>query len=285
MNRYQQVLTTTDFVLRVFDHPEHEAHEDPDVEVSTGWGIAYVRRGGFSISIGGERRDLRAGSLFLTRPGLTFRCSHDAGCADDVCVSIALSESAVAGLEDAWTSAGGAARVNATPRLAFVQRRLEQAMQRQDAFRIESAALQALDALASDTVLAGSRGRYASNPSDVDAVAYTCATIDADAALRRSIGERAEVVGMSGPQLTRAFRRFVGLSPHQYVLRRRLAAAAELLSRGHTVSEACYDSGFENLSHFVRSFQRAFGVRASAWAALSARESRRKVQDFLRGGS
>lgn len=280
VNRYQSVLTTSDFALRVFDHPEQAPHEDPDREVAAGWGIAFVRRGGFAITIDGERRDLRAGSVFLTHPGLAFRCTHPAGCVDDVCISIALSDDAVLGAEDAWTPARQAARVSATPRLALVQRRLDAAMARRDDFSVERFALQAVDALVADSL---PRGRYAPRQDDLDAVLTTCEAIDADASARRSIAERAQAVGRSGAQLTRVFRRFVGQSPHQYVLRRRLVVAAELLAAGRSVSDACYFSGFENLSHFVRSFQRAFGLRASQWRFLAPSEMRRKVQDLLRG--
>jgi AraC family transcriptional regulator len=298
MNRYQPLLATTDFALRVFDHPEHDVHEDPDLEVAAGWGIAFVRRGGFSITVAGKRRDLRAGSLFITHPGLTFRCTHPDGCTDDVCVSIALNDASVAGLEDAWTNAGWAARETATPRLALVQRRLESAIASRNEFNVERFALEAVDALVADTsplsaertslrhgatTSSFARGRYASRQSDLDAVVHACQSIDTDATARRSIAERAQAVGRSGTQLTRAFRRYVGLSPHQYVLRRRLIVAADLLAAGRSVSDACFHSGFENLSHFIRSFQRAYAVRPSQWPQLAPSEMRRKVQDLQRG--
>jgi AraC-like DNA-binding protein len=65
------------------------------------------------------------------------------------------------------------------------------------------------------------------------------------------------------------------------VVRWRLAAAAALLDQGLGVSESCWRSGFENLSHFCRTFQRSFGARASTWRKLPLRERRRKVQAFL----
>jgi len=281
VNRYQPVLATSDFALRVFDHPEHDVHEDPDVEVAAGWGIAFVRRGGFSITVDGKRRVLRAGSIFITHPGLTFRCTHPDGCTDDVCVSIALNDASVAGAEDAWANAGWAARETATPRLALVQRRLEAAIAARDEFSIERFAMQSVDALDADT--STSRGRYAARHDDLDAVISTCERIDADAAARRSIAERAQAVGRSGTELTRVFRRYLGVSPHQYVLRQRLIVAADLLAAGRSVTDACFYSGFENLSHFIRSFQRAFGVRPSRWQQLAASEMRRKVQDLQRG--
>jgi AraC-like DNA-binding protein len=99
-------------------------------------------------------------------------------------------------------------------------------------------------------------------------------------AASRSIAERARDVGLNSARLTRAFRRYVGMAPHAYVVRCRLAAAAELLDAGMSVSETCFRSGFENLSHFCRAFQRRLGVRASMWRTLGRDEKRRKVRQL-----
>jgi AraC-like DNA-binding protein len=64
-----------------------------------------------------------------------------------------------------------------------------------------------------------------------------------------------------------------------------LTAAAELLDQGASVTESCWRCGFENLSHFCRTFQRGFGVRASRWRTLPLRERRRKVQALLSGSA
>jgi AraC-like DNA-binding protein len=115
---------------------------------------------------------------------------------------------------------------------------------------------------------------------DVDAVIAICRSIEKDPVSRRSIAERARDVGLTSTRLTHYFRRYVGMSPHQYVMRWRLTVSAELLDSGLGVSESCYRSGFENLSHFCRTFRRTFGTRASAWQTLALRERRRKVQDL-----
>jgi AraC-like DNA-binding protein len=283
MNRYTTLHATTDFALRRFDHPQGEVHEDPDRETATGWTIAFVREGGFGIETDGERRWLRPGSVLLTRPGLEFRCLHGEACPNDVCYSIAFDASAVGEAEHAWTRAGWSAREVATPRLAGVERRLTRAAHWADTFEVERWSLAAMSALVTDSRDERARGHYAVGRHQVDAVTATCVAIEADAIARRSVAERARDVGMTGTQLTHAFRRYLGVSPHQYVVRWRLASAASLIDEGWNVSESCYRSGFENLSHFSRAFARALGVRASAWSRLTTAESRRKVQELLRG--
>jgi AraC-like DNA-binding protein len=285
VNRYTTLHSTTDFALRRFDHPPGEVHEDPDQETATAWTVAFVRTGGFGVEVDGARHRLGPRSVLLTRPGLTFRCMHGEECPGDVCHSIAFDPRAVGDAEHAWERAGWAARTLATPRLAGVERRLTRAIDDSDAFEMERWSLAALSALVTDSLDARARGHYAVGDRDVDAVTATCVAIEADPVARRSVADRARDVGMTGTRLTHAFRRYLGVSPHQYVVRWRLAAAASLLDEGWNVSESCYRSGFENLSHFCRVFARGLGVRASTWTRLPRAESRRKVQELLRGRS
>jgi AraC-like DNA-binding protein len=280
LNRYELLHATPDLSVNRFDHPPHEVHDDPEGEVASRWGIAFVRAGSFDVVVDGARRQLSQGSVFLTRPGLEFRCQHGDQCPTDVCLSIGFDWGAVSGMEEAWERAGWAARESATPRLAYVDRRLASAAVKGDQFEMERWALAALAALQADTNGPMSRGRYAARRADVDAVVAICRAIETDPISRRSIADRARDVGLTSTQLTHYFRRYVGASPHQYVVRWRLAVSTESLASGLNVSETCYRSGFENLSHFCRTFQRTFGIRASEWYALTLRERRRKVQDL-----
>jgi AraC-like DNA-binding protein len=281
LNRYELLHATPDLSVNRFDHPPHEVHDDPDEEVARGWGIAFVRAGSFDVVVNGMRRQLFRGSVFLTRPGLEFRCQHGDRCPTDVCLSIRFDPGAVSGMEEVWERAGWSARESATPRLAYVDRRMARAAVNGDQFETERWALAALAALQADTNGPMSRGRYAARRGDVDAVVAVCRAIETDPISRRSIADRARDVGLTSTQLTHYFRRYVGASPHQYVVRWRLAVSTESLTSGLSVSETCYRSGFENLSHFCRTFQRTFGIRASAWRALTLRERRRKVQELM----
>jgi len=248
--------------------------------VADRWVIAFVRAGSFDIVLDGARRQLSEGSVFLQRPGLEFRCGHTELCPTDVCVSVAFDPSAVSNAEHAWARAGWMVRTSATPRLGYVSGRMAGAESTGDRFELERWALAALTALESDTRDSTVRGRYALRRADVDAVVAICRSIETDPVSRRSIADRARDAGLTSTRLTNYFRRYLGMSPHQYVTRCRLAASTELLDSGFGVSESCYRSGFENLSHFCRTFQRTFGVRASIWRSLALHERRRKVQDL-----
>jgi AraC-like DNA-binding protein len=278
VNRYELLHATPDVAVNRFDHPPHEVHHDPEREVANRWVIAFVRAGSFDVVLDGVRRPLREGSIFLQRPGLEFQCRHADACPTDVCISVAFDPAAVSGAEHAWERAGWSARTSATPRLAYVDARMASAAASGDHFELERWAIATLTALESDTRAPVTRGRYAARRADVDAVIVACRAIETDPVARRSIADRARDVGLTSTRLTHYFRRYVGASPHQYVMRWRLVASADLLDSGLGVSESCYRSGFENLSHFCRTFQRTFGVRASTWNTLALRERRRKVQ-------
>ena len=277
MNRYQLLLETADVSVNRFDHPPHEAHEDPEEELASRWAIAFVVAGSFDIELEGKRRRLRPGSVLLTRPDLAFRFRHTEQCPTDVCLSIGFEPDAVSGIEQVWERP---TRDSATPYLAYVERRIGGAIASADAFQIERWALAALTALEVDARDRTVRGRYAARDEDLDAVIAVCRAVEAQPEMRRSVADRARDVGLTSTKLTRAFRRYVGASPHGYVLRWRLAVAADLIDSGAGVTETCYRAGFDNLSHFCRTFQRTFGVRASAWRTLALRERRRRVQNL-----
>lgn len=81
-----------------------------------------------------------------------------------------------------------------------------------------------------------------------------------------SLRELANIAGLSAGHFSRAFKQSVGLSPHRYVLRRRVAAAADLI-RGtdRSLAEVALSVGFADQSHFTRAFVRESGVTPSAF--------------------
>lgn len=71
----------------------------------------------------------------------------------------------------------------------------------------------------------------------------------------------AEIAGMSESTLNRYFHRIMGRSPLDHVIRVRIAHARELLLRPETrVTEAAYESGFNDSNYFSRQFRRVEGV-------------------------
>lgn len=75
-----------------------------------------------------------------------------------------------------------------------------------------------------------------------------------------SMSEFAKASGRSLSTFKRDFKQMSVLSPERWLTDRRLRAAHELLKRGRRVSDACFDVGFKNVSHFSAIFKKKFGL-------------------------
>jgi AraC-like DNA-binding protein len=79
----------------------------------------------------------------------------------------------------------------------------------------------------------------------------------------------------------RLFARVLGVTPHQYLVRCRLRAAARLLADPRiSVTAIAYDVGFGDLSNFVRTFRRAAGVSPRDFRR-AAKGERKILQDRI----
>ena len=76
-----------------------------------------------------------------------------------------------------------------------------------------------------------------------------------------TVDELSEEVSMSRMQLHRKLKALTDQSPGEFLRKFRLERAKQLLSIGGTqVSEACFKVGFNNVSHFSKSFREFTGV-------------------------
>ena len=98
------------------------------------------------------------------------------------------------------------------------------------------------------------------------AIARARALIDDAPALAPSLADLAAVSGLSRFQLVRQFARATGLTPHAYLIQRRIDMARALLARGSTLADAAAASGFADQSHMTRLFIRTYGITPGAYA-------------------
>jgi AraC-like DNA-binding protein len=74
------------------------------------------------------------------------------------------------------------------------------------------------------------------------------------------VAELAAAAGLSRAHFSREFRRTFGVSPHGYLLTRRLERAAALLrTTDGSVAEICMSVGLQSVGSFTTSFKRAYG--------------------------
>jgi AraC-like DNA-binding protein len=86
-----------------------------------------------------------------------------------------------------------------------------------------------------------------------------------------TIVELAREARLSPFHFLRTFESLTGVTPHQYVLRARLRAAAARLAAGRArILDVSLEAGFGDLSNFNRAFRAEFGVSPGAYRRARA---------------
>ena len=94
-----------------------------------------------------------------------------------------------------------------------------------------------------------------------------------------SITELAEACGLSAGALVRGFKKSTGVSPHQWLLSRRVDLALELMVDPDVpLADIAFNAGFSDQSHFSRVFTQKMGVTPGLWRRSQA--SNRKMKSI-----
>lgn len=90
--------------------------------------------------------------------------------------------------------------------------------------------------------------------------------IDDEPGLALTLADLADVAGLNRFQLLRGFSRAYGLTPHAYLLQRRLELARRLLGEGGLLADVACRCGFADQSHMTRLFRRLYGLSPYRYA-------------------
>jgi AraC family transcriptional regulator len=94
--------------------------------------------------------------------------------------------------------------------------------------------------------------------------------IHANLAGELSIVELARIAQTSAFHFARGFKLSTGVTPHQYVLERRIETARGLLADGHlSIADVSYACGFATQAHLTTVFRRLVGVTPKAYRTLT----------------
>lgn len=75
-----------------------------------------------------------------------------------------------------------------------------------------------------------------------------------------SVGEIAAKFSYSKEYITRLFKKYYNGHIYNYLVRKKISHAIALLEEGSSVTDACYRSGFNNMTSFIRYFRLATGT-------------------------
>jgi len=266
VNRIQTLLSTGLLTIESFDHPPEEDHVDPPDEQASGFAVNFIDGGSFRVSVGRSSWEVPPGAWFCTAPGLVYRCQHPPGPPTDSCLTLSFSPHTHDDLyeQQCWPALRGAPVIPLSNRRAYIKQRLLSKLD-EPVLSVEEFAVEVLESISGP--LFSGRGLYRETQLSWYArrVERARERLDAEYSHPHTLESLARDAGMSPYHFARIFAELTGLPPHRYLLRRRLQVAARLLRDGLPVTETCFASGFSNLSHFVRSFRRAFGQPPSRW--------------------
>ncbi|WP_321949150.1 AraC family transcriptional regulator [Paraburkholderia sp. J10-1] len=244
--------------------------------------LAIVAAGVFGYRSGNARALMTPGALMLGETGACFECGHRHA-AGDRCLSFHYDpawldeQAAAAGLAPGarrWR----AARVPPVRALAPLVAHACAAALEQERSPASEFGGAAWDEIALELALATLRvvasGKDALAPATPGAAAAarvvaTLRMIDETPDDAHTLASLASAAGVSEFYFLRTFSAVAGVTPHQYLLRARLRAAALRLAADDEakIVDVALASGFNDLSNFNAAFRAEFGASPRAWRA------------------
>ncbi len=97
-------------------------------------------------------------------------------------------------------------------------------------------------------------------------IARAQSLIDDDPTLPVTLSDLAQVADLSRFQVVRGFTKSFGLTPHAYLVQRRIDLTRRLIAGGMALAEAAAEGGFADQSHMTRIFVRKYGISPGAYA-------------------
>ena len=245
------------------DRPFEERHGAVAIAVVIGGTFRYRTPSGQAV--------MTPGSLMLGNPGQPFECGHEHG-AGDRCVSFHYE---LGFFEQVLAAAGaqddrfGVSRLPPLRDTAPVVARAMIGVAGSETAWEELALETAAVALG---LAAGQPGSRPPLPArSVARVTQSVRAIERDPAARISLARLAAEAGLSPYHYLRTFTLVTGVTPHQFIVRTRLRAAAARLARESArVIDVALESGFDDISNFNRAFRAEFGLTPRAYRQRSA---------------
>lgn len=220
--------------------------------------VAVVLEGIFTYRSAPRRALMTPGSLLLGNAGACFECGHEHG-SGDRCVAFKFAPDLfeeIAAVARARHPRFKCAAIPPLERLLPVRASARHLTTIDDKADAEEIALSA--AVTALTLAQDAPAR--ATAQDESRVVKAMRTIHARYAEPLSVAALASEVGLQARRFSSLFRLAIGVTPYNYLLNRRLDAAAKLLRETHKpVIEIAFEVGFGDLSEFTRRFGRRLG--------------------------
>ncbi len=234
--------------------------------------IALVTSGTFRYRTDTGEQLLYPGAFLLGNAGSSYECGHEHSHGDR-CLALhidcELFEEIAAGASGSTRYRFRTASLPAVPDLAPISASLDKASLSLPALALQETILTAIETVARGAAANATRPRRpraAATRRMAAAIDY----IESHLATNLSLTELSAYVAMSKYHFLRTFRETSGITPHQYILGRRVRrAAAALRATSAPVARVALDQGFGDLSTFNHYFRRVMGVTPTTYRSSS----------------
>jgi AraC family transcriptional regulator len=269
---HQRQWSLTEYVCTAgpHDRPFEERHD----RVS----VALVIAGTFRYRANTGEALLYPGAFLLGNAGACYECGHEHS-SGDRCLALHVDRELFAEIAPGSSGSNSCkfrtAMVPAVSDLASISVLLQQAPLPDSHLALEETVLATV---ASVVRAVGTNHTPPRSPSPAATrrIAAAFEYIDARLGSDLNLAELSAHVAMSKYHFLRTFKHASGMTPHQYILGRRLrAAAAALHTTEIPVARVALDQGFGDLSTFNHSFRRIMGVTPTAYRCSTMRINNR----------
>jgi AraC family transcriptional regulator len=261
-----ETWTLSDIICRAGprDRPYEERHD--------GYSIAAVVAGSFTYRSDRGENLLHPGALLLGRNRACYQCGHQHGIGDR-CISFRIREDAF----EEIAAIGSSRRrdplhksmLPASNRLTPVFAAIEGLRDGASQLRAEETLIAVVEAVVT-ALNDGARSLVAPAAWELRRVIEVLRVIEERSDEELDLAGLAALAGLGKHHFLRIFRRAVGMTPYQYVLRARMVRAARRLTTSKDpVLSIALASGFGDLSTFNARFRSIFGKTPSQYRAGS----------------
>lgn len=244
-----------------YEHPKI-AHVDPKEEIHDEYNLIFTEQGSWGYRDKHGKQLITPKVIVFGKPDLLYSSSHTKEVPDDCCFDIKFNEKFICNFFQSQNiNQIQFSFTPVTPKLLMLKERIKRIID----FDVNSIAIDEISANILYELF--NNTNHKSLPPLPLAKKHKESIEAAKEFIQQhfhdnlSLQNIATTVGLSPYHFCRLFKKITDITPYQFLLKTRLQKAATLLlNTKSSVTDISYDAGFDNLSLFINSFRKRYGI-------------------------